>query len=245
MNATSMLESYLTAFKLLPQYFSDLDIENPIIRELIDSGFILALPERDKDGSRILMIRSAKVDVEKYTSADVIKTAIILIELFLDEEQTQVCGGKLVIDFTDTSMKFFGLFSLVDLKHITTLAQKISAIRQKGYYLINLPSAASTIIQFILNLLSEKLRNRTHFVKNANELKDHLDTSIIPVENGGTKNSDQIIEHMKKRLQQERKRILMLKDDDIVISKAPSWANSTCVELENGVIGSFRKLEVD
>jgi hypothetical protein len=108
-----------------------------------------------------------------------------------------------------------------------------------------LPSAASTLIQFIVNLLSEKLKKRTHFVKNANELKEHLDISIIPKENGGTKNVDEIIKYMRKRLVDEREQFLLMKEDDIVVNQAPDWALSSCVELENGAVGSFRKLEVD
>jgi len=53
--AQEMLEHYLTIRQLYPHWFQKLDIEDPELEALVDSGYLVPLLKRDKHGRKVLL----------------------------------------------------------------------------------------------------------------------------------------------------------------------------------------------
>jgi hypothetical protein len=245
LNATKTLENYLNDPKLHPTYFKNLDVADPTLSEFFDSGFLLVLPERDEDGCRIVMIRPAAFDTEKFKAVDCFRAVISMLEFILQEEETQISGLKLLVDFADTPMKFFSLFTLMDFKNMVTLAQNSLSCRQKAYYFMSLPPYANQLLQFIVGLFNEKLRQRVRFVKDTEELKKYMDIDLLPQNYGGKITLQQNIKFLKDNLAQIREQILLVNDIEADFGKRKT-STSFQKDIENGaVVGSFRKLEID
>lgn len=77
-------------------------------------------------------------------------------------------------------------------------------------------------------------------------LKSKMDPAILPKEYGGTMPIADMIREFKVKLQQRRAAILALDDMHIEITKdAANFAGNDIGDIDAGVVGSFRKLEVD
>jgi len=53
--AEEMLERYLTIRQLYPDWFQKLDIDDPEIEAIIDSGYLVPLPKRDRHGRKVIL----------------------------------------------------------------------------------------------------------------------------------------------------------------------------------------------
>lgn len=73
-----------------------------------------------------------------------------------------------------------------------------------------------------------------------------IDSKILPKEYGGIVPASEMVAAMKERLQKKRAAILALDDMYIEITKdAANFASNDDADIDAGMVGSFRKLEVD
>ena len=120
---------------------------------------------------------------------------------------------------------------------------EVNKIKLKEVHLVNFPSFAATMVELILNVLGNSVKSRIQVHKNLVNYSDIVDLKILPIEfGGGSVSVSDMIADIKGKLQRSRKEILSSNDIEINSLKFPSW-NST--NEEDGVCGSFRKLEVD
>lgn len=244
--ACEMLEKYLTIRELYPQWFRNLDIEDPAIEEIIDSGYLVPLLERDEHGRLVYLSCAGKFDAYKYTSAQMARTHSLVSEAMFDDEESQVAGYSYINDESGLNMGHISLWSFVDLRNIMRCIQDSTPVRHKETHFVNVPSYAVKVIEFVKSLLTEKLRNRIQFHRDIDELKAKVDPKILPAEFGGTVPLQKMIDALKKRLREKRAEILALDDMEIEVTKtAANFAGSDDVDIDPGVVGSFRKLEVD
>lgn len=133
-----------------------------------------------------------------------------------------------------------------------------------------MPAYANKIMEFGMSVLNDKLKKRVmvsysfcsfqrrrfrltielsiplQFYKNLDELKGKVSPALLPKEYGGTVPIDDMITKFKARLRKQRAAILALDDMYIEITKeSTNFAGSDDADIDAGVVGSFRKLEVD
>lgn len=78
------------------------------------------------------------------------------------------------------------------------------------------------------------------------ELHAKVDSKLLPKEYGGTVPLSEMITQFKDRLRKQRAKILALDDMFIEITKeSANFAGNDDADIDAGVVGSFRKLEVD
>lgn len=77
-------------------------------------------------------------------------------------------------------------------------------------------------------------------------MKAKVNPALLPKEYGGTVPLNDMIEAFKARLRQKRETILALDDMYIEITKdSANFAGNDDSDIDAGMVGSFRKLEVD
>lgn len=77
-------------------------------------------------------------------------------------------------------------------------------------------------------------------------MKSKVNPSLLPKEYGGTVPLNEMIEAFKAQLRQKREAILALDDMYIEITKdSANFAGNDDSDIDAGMVGSFRKLEVD
>lgn len=116
--ACEMLQRYLTIRQLYPQWFQKLDIEDKALEEIIDSGYLVPLLERDADGRQLILSCAGKFDTYRFTSAQMARVHSLVCESLLDDEESQVAGYTHVNDESGMSMGLLSLWTLTDLKNM-------------------------------------------------------------------------------------------------------------------------------
>lgn len=241
-----MLEKYLAVRQLFPQWFTNLDPEDPAIDEIIESGYLFPLPERDEHGRRILFSCASKFDATKFTSTQMARTHSLVCEYLMDEEESQIAGYTYITDEGGLTMSHVSLWSFVELRNMLKCIQNSTPMRHKETHFLNIPHYANKVIEFALNIISEKLKKRVFLDKSIEELTSRVDPKLLPKEYGGEIPMADMVKLFKQDLKRFRDKILYLDDMYIEITKSPTnWIGNDDSDIETGVIGSFRKLQVD
>lgn len=117
-----MLERYLIVRQLHPDWFQKLDCEDAEVTEILGSGYLVPLPERD-NGRMVIFSCAGRFDPHKYTAAQMIKVHSIITETLMDEEVNQVNGYTYINDEGGLQMAHVSLFSLTDIRNVIKCIQ--------------------------------------------------------------------------------------------------------------------------
>ncbi|KAK2576914.1 hypothetical protein KPH14_005535 [Odynerus spinipes] len=241
--AQEMLERYLTIRQLYPDWFQNLDVDDPDIQAIVDSGYLVPLPKRDAHGRKVLLSCAGRFDPYKYTSAQMVRAHSLIVEALMDDEENQVRGYTYINDESGLTMGHLSAWSLTDIRNMLRCIQNSTPMRHKETHFINIPVCASKIIEFGISLLNEKLKSRVLLHKSIEELREAVDPSILPKEYGGEVPLSEMIEAFKKLLREKKEEIKAL--DNMHIEISPKEYQTACGDGLGGISGSFRKLEVD
>jgi CRAL/TRIO domain len=154
-----MLEKYLVIRQTYPKWFGNLDIDDPEMSELLDTGFLVPLIEKSNKRSVILAC-PGRVDPTKFTSEVMVKAFALMCEVVFHDEETQIAGFVHMNDDKNFSMAHLTLYPLTDVRTLTKCMQNSAPMRQKQFIFFNVPPVAQKLIEFVMNVLNEKLRKR-------------------------------------------------------------------------------------
>lgn len=243
-DAMQTFERFYLARKKYPQFFPDQTPKFEKVMEFFKTGYCYPLPGRDSEGCRIVFVQTKRLNTEKHSVFDGIRLSIFVLAVLMEEEETQIAGVKLVYDQQDITAKHLMLPK--DMMDFVDMVKTITAGRQKGSYVVNLPSIAHFLLELVRSALTEKLKNRLFLYHNWDELKEskQIDISMLPKEFGGTKPEAEILEDFAEYVQDKW---------DILFETAKKaeldWAKVPIDKIKSNqaeeVIGSFRKLEID
>lgn len=154
--------------------------------KLYETGVAYPLLERDSEGRRVIFVQTRKIDPKLFTLADAIHLVVWIAKAILEEEETQISGIVTVVDQTDLTFGHVRLFSVTDVVNFVSMIKNGAVGRQKGMYMVALPSFASFMVEVAKKTMTEKLRKRIHLIDNMNHLTELFTPNIFPLENGGT-----------------------------------------------------------
>lgn len=241
--ALAMIERYLAIRQLYPHWFRNLDVDDPVINDIIEQGYLVPLPLRDEQGRKILLSCPGRFDPYKYTAADMAKVHSLVVECLMDDEENQIRGYTYVNDESGLLMGHISLWSLSDIRSMMKCIQNSTPMRHKITHFINVPQYANKVFEFFIGLLNEKLKSRIMIHSTLDDFKEQISSKVLPSEYGGEVPLKDMIAQFKEEMKKKREAIAALEQMEIDISK-----KSKFVDLEDelaGVAGSFRKLEVD
>uniref|UniRef100_A0A182QRU9 CRAL-TRIO domain-containing protein n=1 Tax=Anopheles farauti TaxID=69004 RepID=A0A182QRU9_9DIPT len=245
--ACEALERYLAMRETFPTWFKNLDCNEPVMRELLEDGMFTQLGN-DADGRMVILFRVRLLNVDKFGPLVQGRLMALLIESLLEWEELQIAGFRVMLDFTDTVMKHYGLWGVSDMKIFMDAINRSYPIRFREIHGAKFPKFAVSILNLLLTFASPKLKERIICHNTVLEMKGKFDTSLLPKPYGGDLDPDELGRKFRKHLEDRRSAILALDEMDIDVAHYSSlWTQTNLVEneVEGGVAGSFRKLNVD
>jgi len=207
----AVLEKYTLMREEYPWYFRNLDISRPELKELVLSGFMFVLPERDSFGRRVIFHIPRCLDPSRHSMEDVIKVIAITLETLLEDEENQIRGLACIVDASDLSLAHMTFWNPIELRRVINLCEKSIPMRHKGVNYIHLPSFVSTMFNFVKGILSKKIQNRIYIHNSLGELVERVgDVAVLPEEYGGSLPISTMACEWKETLEASRPRLLAL-----------------------------------
>lgn len=200
-----LFESHMLLKHSVPRWYDFNDEAISRLWCLYETGAAFPLKERDKEGRRIILVQTGKLDPKEYTAADAIHLLNWISKTILEEEETQIAGIITIIDQTNISFGHIRLISMSDLFDFANVVKNSTVGRQKGIYLVNTPSFASFIFEVAKKAANDKLRERIHLVENMEDMKMHIDASLLPLELGGTVSESEMMKSFKETAEEKER----------------------------------------
>lgn len=199
-------------------------------------------------GRQIIIFCFARLDHTKYTSDDVYRLMEMSFQAMYDDEESQIAGFVFVFDYSGITMSHVGMFSLLDFKNFLTCVRKGIPLRITCILVLKMPAYLQPFYEITYSLLSTKLQQRFIMYKTLEDFQKVVKIEQFPIEYGGQREIKDILADFQKKVNAKHDKLLGLDEMSIDIPKdmKEEWykqnGNSN---IEAGIIGSFRKLEVD
>merc|ERR1711953_878677 len=248
-----VLDKYLKIRTQNPNWFTQLDIQEPKLNKLISDGYIFVLPQRDSKGRRVVYSKASAMDASIFTASDVMRAHLMTFEALLEDEDVQVNGVTYVFDEKDVSWSHISIWTPSEVSKAFSCCERALPMRHKDIHFLHLPWTMNLIFQFAKSLLSDKIRNRFKTHSNLEHLQRSVETSILPSEYGGSVSTKDCIQSWKKELEESRASLLDL--DLLKVDHSPLNEHSGVVRKKSrhdsdsgsqvlGMMGSMRKHEL-
>ncbi|XP_050094148.1 retinaldehyde-binding protein 1-like [Anopheles aquasalis] len=245
--ACEALERYLAMRQTFPQWFKNLDCNEPALRQMLEDGVFVRLGT-DETGRLVIHFRFPRFDVEKFSAVQEGRFTALLIELLLEWEEMQIGGVRVVVDFRGAIMKHFGIWGVSDMKIFMDAINRSYPLRLRQVHGVKFPKFAVPIVNLLLSFASPKLRDRITCHESVESMAENFEPSLLLTECGGHADAKRLEADFLKHVEARRDVILALDEMDIDTQRYSSlWASSSNEEheVDAGVAGSFRKLAVD
>lgn len=250
--ACENLGRYLVLRQKFAEWFQKLDVSEPWVDEMIDDWPILPLGYDDR-GRLVIMIKMGNFNVERFNNVDQIRMMMMILESYYEEEKMQVAGCVYVFEDTGLTMSHVAQWSLTDIKNFVDAVNHTIPMRIKEVHAVNLPRYAVAVAELCLGFASAKLKARVHCHRSMESLTKMVAQSMLPKEYGGEAPIADFKKQLRERLTKNRDIILGLDQMEVDQSKyatlwkdeGPSGDGACGTRDAFGVVGSFRKLNVD
>ncbi|XP_059611401.1 clavesin-1-like [Phlebotomus argentipes] len=255
------IERYLLLRKIRNgEMFMNLDMKSPAVADLLDLGYIFALPDRDHLGRRVIMHRPGVFNMQKHKNYDMLKVHALTYETLLEDEENQIRGFVYVVDAAKIGLQHLTLFTPQEAVRIAKNAERTVPMRHKRLIAFNINSSLKFAVDFGISLVSEKFKKRVILCTNLERANRYIDSSLLPAEYGGNMPMAEMIKLFKKELEDKQPTILHNDNMNLRLDMYPPEAlegslgaiNRACGAQKDsvgstfhGLQGSFRKLEVD
>lgn len=160
LKSTKMLESFLNCRTLHKDWFHGLDVDEPDLSRLTDGGYLFSLPQRDAKGRVVFFSCSSGFDPNRSLMANAIKANHMIGEIYYETNEVQCAGCVVIFDMEKTDMNVLGLLSVQDIRSLVDLFNNGCTVRIQEMHFLNTQKVARTLANMVLQLMTEKIRNR-------------------------------------------------------------------------------------
>ena len=163
---------------------------DPRLKRVLESSVIVA-PEGmvDKEGHTVIVGRLRNNDMSINSVHDVVRMAVYTIDRVLEREDAQKNGVVVFHDMRGLSRN--NLHPAIPKMLISAIIGHFP-IRIKGIFILDAPFFFRGLFRVVSLLMPAKLRARTHFVNDINEIYAVIDQDQLLEEHGGKRKHDSI-----------------------------------------------------
>ncbi|KAK5637981.1 hypothetical protein RI129_012276 [Pyrocoelia pectoralis] len=239
------LDLYFTMRTAAPEFFSNRNIKNPELQEIIKKANCPPLPGLTKDGRRVVVLRGLDKNYTTPALQDGMKIVLMIGDIRLAAEEVGVAGDVYILDASVVTPAHFSKVTPGVVKKFLVCVEEAYPVKLKEVHVVNAHPLVDTIFNWVKPLLKEKIRNRVYIHSDGYEsLHKFIPKEVLPEEYGGTAGKVQDFhDQWMKKLEEytpwfeEQEN---LKADE---SKRPD--KPTNYDDLFGVDGSFRQLHID
>ncbi|CAL4095895.1 unnamed protein product [Meganyctiphanes norvegica] len=240
------MDMFYTCKAACPEWYTNRDPKDPKMREILEMGMFLPLPGYDKEGRRVVFIRTSVHDPAKFSMDECFKATHFINDVMIEEdEQCSITGFVQCMDMAKATMAHNLQMTPALMKKSMTIWQDGYPMRPKGLNYINTPAAFDTVFSIFKSFMKEKMKKRIHIHgSDLESLHKQIPKDILPKEYGGTNGTvEEITKYWLEKV--DAKRDWLLEDEKYKVdeSKRPGKPKTTSDLF--GIEGSFRKLNVD
>ncbi|XP_053672665.1 retinaldehyde-binding protein 1-like [Anopheles nili] len=245
--ACEALERYLAMRETYPKWFKKLDVNEPATREMLEDGVFANLGQ-DANGRTVVYFRFGYFNVDKFGPLQEARLAALLIESLMEWEEVQIGGFRVLVDFSDSVMKHYGIWGVSDMKILMDAINRSYPIRFHEIHGAKFPKFAIPILNLMLSFASPKMKESIICHNSVEDMAKQFDESLLPKECGGKRDLRELTQDLLKHLEDSRDVILALDDMEIDTAHYVSlWQDSYAphIEIEASIMENFRNLTVD
>ncbi|XP_061587513.1 alpha-tocopherol transfer protein [Cololabis saira] len=154
---------------------------------LLHTSYHAVLPQRDRDGSRVLLYRIGQWNPKDWSAFQVFRVSLMTSELISMETETQLQGVKVVFDLQGWSLGHALQINLSLARKISSVLEDSFPLKVRGIHLVNEPLFFRPVFAMIRPLLPDKIKQRVHM--HGPHFQDALlglfPPQVLPPEYGG------------------------------------------------------------
>ncbi|XP_070391612.1 alpha-tocopherol transfer protein-like [Dermacentor albipictus] len=159
----------------------------PLGAVLPDHRLMMVSKRKDPEGRRVAVIKLGSWNTGVCSVTDLMRSALVMAEWALLDEETQVRGVVCVFDLKNLRIMHMAHFTPGFVKKTAHIMQDCYPVRIKAIYVINNPPAYEIVFAAVKPFLKSKLLQRIYFMGgDLQKLHGVLPADVIPVEYGGT-----------------------------------------------------------
>lgn len=152
-----------------------------------NNDVINVLTNFDQEGRRVLVVHCGKIwDPKKVSSEQLFRLFYLIHIAALVEENTQVRGVVVIMDFDGLGMSQVRALTPAWSKRLLTFIQDAMPLRLKQVHMVNQPFIFNMVWTLFKPFVKEKLSKRMHFHgKDRKSLLKHINAANLPANYGG------------------------------------------------------------
>jgi len=247
------LDLYFSVKSNLPEWFSGWDPTQSSIQSVLSAGIFLPLPGYDRKGRQVFLVRFGAIQTGSMKVDTLYRASIMLLELALEgNNQAAVSGIVVIHDMAGVTVSHTLMMTPSTMKKHIVLFQdaypmdNMALIESSAMHHLNMHKIVKALFTLMLSHSKEiyKRMNHVHKAGKTDALVEDLGPEVLPAEYGGSGGSvEEITQYWIQETQRHKDWFARMETYRTDESKRPGGGKTTSDLF--GILGSFRKLEID
>jgi len=158
-----------------------------MVQVFLEQGYLEILPDRNRDGCKVMVLRVGALEPDRYPVMEALKCMYLaLIDISKDEE-TQVHGLQMIVDFKNSTWSHFTAFTPSVAKFCFSLIQDNVPLRLRRLDYTHEPSFWDHFWVILKPVIPKKVLERIYLHGNKfDKLYEYIQKEHLPTDLGGT-----------------------------------------------------------
>jgi len=174
-------------------WFTNRDlIENPLMRQIAESGYCLQLPKRTKDDHLIFIMRIGHYNASCCTLDDACRYAFAVVDILNAQPEAQLNGFVILLDMSEVGQQHVGQFTNDFARRYINCWETMYPVHLHQVHFYNYPSLFDPVYGMFRTLYYRDVGEKIIFHSNVNEqcsgknsLHNYIEPELLPKEYQG------------------------------------------------------------
>ncbi|CAH0713761.1 unnamed protein product, partial [Brenthis ino] len=240
--ARKKLETFCYARSRFRDLYEHRSLTEPPLNEVCKFLDIVPLPKLTDEGLRVTIFRVRPNYPESAAEINAAVRAILLICDVRLHDETLIAGDVFIWEASHVRASIAARVaaSASSVRRSIQLAQAAYPQRMRRIHVVGAPTLVASSLNLMRACVNEKIRKRYYLHSKTEELLEHFPARVLPIEWGGEEESIEILnKKWRRRVDEVRD---YLRDLSEICNVCPDTQYDNDIY---GVVGSFRKLDID